>query len=309
MLLKVGTRKSNLALWQTDHIIKKLQQAWPQLECQVQPFVTQGDKIIDKPLPEIGGKGLFTQELEERLYNGSIDIVVHSLKDLPVENPPHLTLGAIVGREDDYQTVCDVLVTNGQWSLENLPHGAKIGTSSLRRQAQLLHHRPDLQIESIRGNVETRIRKVHEGGYDGTVLAGAGLTRLGLEEHICHWLTYKEMLPAPGQGALAVQCRAEDRDTLALLAAIEQPNLRATVTAERIFLHSLEAGCSSPVAAYAKSNNDMIELTGLVASVDGQRVVQLTQLGQHPEQLGRELAIEVLKDGAEEILDTDRTEH
>jgi len=295
--LRIGTRQSRLALWQTEHIIDKLHQAWPELNCEVQRFVTQGDKILDKPLPEIGGKGLFTLELENGLHDGSIDLVVHSLKDLPVENPPHLTLGAIVGRAD----VRDVLIANDRWSLETLPTGAKIGTSSLRRQAQLLQHRPDLRVESIRGNVDTRIRKVHSGDYDGAVLAGAGVTRLALDEHISHWLTYDEMVPAPGQGALAIQCRADDEETLRLLAAIDQADVRAAVNAERTFLHALEGGCSAPVGAYAAWADEVLHLTGLVASVDGQQVIRVEDQGTEPDLLGNQLAEQALMAGAKEL--------
>ena len=295
--LKIGTRQSRLALWQTEHIVEKMQQAWPGLNCQVQRFVTQGDKILDKPLPEIGGKGLFTLELENGLHDGSIDLVVHSLKDLPVENPPNLALGAIVGRAD----VRDVLVANERWSIGTLPTGAKIGTSSLRRQAQLLQHRPDLHVESIRGNVDTRIRKVHSGDYDGAVLAGAGVTRLGLDEHISHWLTCDEMLPAPGQGALAIQCRADDEETLHLLAAIDQADVRAAVQAERTFLHALEGGCSAPVGAYAFWQGEVLHLTGLVSSVDGQQVIRVEGEGRDPDLLGNQLAGQALMAGAKEL--------
>ncbi len=228
----IGSRTSRLAMWQTRHIIDQLQQAWPGLECQVEPFVTKGDKTLDKPLPQIGGKGLFTLELEQALLDGRIDLAVHSLKDLPVEDAAGLTLGAIVGRAD----VRDVLIAAEGVTLGSLALEAVVGTSSLRRQAQLLYARPDLQVRSIRGNVETRIRKVDEGQYDATILAAAGVMRLELERHIAQWLPLDVMLPAPGQGALGVQCRAGDEATLYLLSAVHQADVAAAVTAERSFL-------------------------------------------------------------------------
>ena len=209
----IGSRISRLAMWQTKHIIDQLQQAWPGLDCQVEPFVTKGDKNLDQPLPQIGGKGLFTLELEKALLDGRIHLAVHSLKDLPVEDADGLTLGAIGGRAD----VRDVLIGANGCTLGSLPLEAVVGTSSLRRQAQLLYARPDLQVRSIRGNVETRIRKVQEGQYDATVLAAAGVTRLELDQHISQWLPLDVMLPAPGQGALGIQCRVGDEFTLELL--------------------------------------------------------------------------------------------
>jgi hydroxymethylbilane synthase len=204
MKLTLGSRTSALAMWQSRHVMDTLQTVWPGLECTIEPFVTQGDKTLDRPLPEIGGKGLFTLELENGLREGRIDLAVHSLKDLPVDDAPGLTLGAILGRAD----VRDVLVAKNGQTLDTLPPGAVVGTSSLRRQAQLLARRPELTVRSIRGNVETRIHKALHGDYDATLLAGAGVTRLGLDAHISQWLALDVMLPAPGQGALAVQCRA-----------------------------------------------------------------------------------------------------
>lgn len=268
----IGSRTSRLALWQTQHIIDGLQAAWPGLVCRIEPFVTKGDKTLDQPLPQIGGKGLFTLELEGALRDGRIDLAVHSLKDLPVENAPGLTLGAIVGRAD----VRDVLITHGASSLGALPLEAVVGTSSLRRQAQLLHARPDLRVRSIRGNVETRIRKVQEGQYDATVLAAAGVTRLRLERHIAQWLPLEVMLPAPGQGALGVQCRAEDAATLKLLAAIHEVDVAEAVTAERSFLQHLGGGCATPVAAYAVPGKNGLHMTGLVAALGGGKQIRVS---------------------------------
>lgn len=295
----IGTRTSQLALWQTTHIITQLQQAWPDVTCRSEFFVTQGDKTLDKPLPQIGGKGLFTQELEQALRDGRIHLAVHSLKDLPVEDSPGLTLGAIVGRAD----VRDVLIARDGRTLEQLPQGAIVGTSSLRRQSQLRRLRPDLDVRSIRGNVETRIRKVHEGQYDATILAAAGVTRLELDEHITEWLPLETMLPAPGQGALAVQCRADDTETLRLLAAIHQPEVAAAVTAERAFLHALGGGCATPVAAYAVWENGRLHLIGYVGAVNGMTMVRVHSSGEDPQALGQALAQEAVAEGAAEILD------
>ena len=294
----IGSRTSRLAMWQTRYIIAQLQQAWPGLDYQVEPFVTKGDKTLDQPLPQIGGKGLFTLELEKALLDGRIHLAVHSLKDLPVEDSDGLTLGAIAGRAD----VRDVLITANGGTLGSLALEAVVGTSSLRRQAQLLYARPDLQTRSIRGNVETRIRKVQEGQYDATILAAAGVTRLELDQHISQWLPLDVMLPAPGQGALGVQCRAGDETTLELLSVIHQPNVAAAVTAERSFLHHLGGGCATPVAAYATQEENGLHLTGLVAALSGGKQIHVTGHGADGWELGARLAQEALAQGAGEIL-------
>lgn len=294
----IGSRTSRLAMWQTRHIIDQLQRSWPGLECRVEPFVTKGDKTLDQPLPQIGGKGLFTLELEQALLDGRIDLAVHSLKDLPVEDAEGLVLGAIVGRAD----VRDVLITANGNSLGSLPLEAVVGTSSLRRQAQLLYARPDLRVRSIRGNVETRIRKVREGQYDATILAAAGVMRLELDEHISQWLPLEVMLPAPGQGALGVQCRAGDEATLELLSTIHQPVVAAEVTAERSFLHHLGGGCATPVAAYAIQGKNGLHMSGLVAALSGGKQIQVTGHGTDGRELGARLAQEALDQGAGEIL-------
>jgi hydroxymethylbilane synthase len=298
--LTIGTRGSPLALWQTNHIAGLLAAAWPGLECRTKHFSTAGDRIIDQPLPEIGGKGLFTAELETALLDGAIDLAVHSLKDLPVVDPPGLVLGAIAGRAD----VRDALVARGGGDLNGLPQGAVVGTSSLRRQAQLLAARPDLVIRSIRGNVETRVNKVMQGEYEAGVLALAGLSRLGLEAYVTQILPLEVMLPAPGQGALAVQCRADDILTRRLLAAIDDAGVRTCVTAEREFLNALGGGCATPVAAYARPiAGDMLHLIGLIAAVDGRRIIRLEASGLNPIALCSTLASQALEQGAREILD------
>lgn len=297
--IKIGTRQSQLALWQTNHIISLLQENWPELVCEQVTFVTQGDKTLDRPLPQIGGKGLFTLELEQALFREEIDLAVHSLKDLPVEQPSGLTLGAIIGRAD----VRDVLIAKNGWTLDTLPAGAIVGTSSLRRQAQLIAYRPDLKVESIRGNVETRIRKaLNSSDYNAVILAAAGVTRLGLADMVTQWLPLEIMLPAPGQGALAVQCRANDHHILELLAGIHSPEVNACISAERTFLNTLGGGCATPVAAYAHFQEEIITLTGLVADPDGSLQVKVRQTGRDPEALGKAMAETALARGAHQIL-------
>jgi hydroxymethylbilane synthase len=297
--LILGTRTSNLARWQTARVIDLLQAAWPGLNCESRPFQTQGDKILDKPLPQIGGKGLFTAELERALIEGRIDLAVHSLKDLPTDDTPGLTIGAISDRAD----ARDGLVARHGLTLATLPEGALVGTSSVRRQAQLLAHRPDLRVTSIRGNVETRLRKVlADHLYDATVLAAAGLERLGLTEHVTEWRDWETMLPAPGQGALAVQCRAQDSATLTLLAALDDAAVRTAVTAERTFLNVLESGCSAPVGALATVEGQTITMQALVAAPSGQHLIRVRGQGPDPQQLGQMLAQQAMEQGAGHIL-------
>ena len=293
-----ATRPSKLARWQTKYVMDLLQDAFPDLVCEEVVITTRGDKVLDKPLPEIGGKGLFTQELEAELIAGNVDLAVHSLKDLPIDNSPGLTIGAIPGRADPR----DVIVSPGSFSLGNLPPGSVIGTSSLRRQAQVLHHRPDLQIKSIRGNVETRIRKVTEEQYDATVMAGAGITRLGLDEHIAAWLPFSEMLPAPGQGALGIQFLVDNKEVLAILNKINHLATANSVLAERTFLQELGGGCSVPVGAYARVENETIMINGLVAAVDGSHLIEVIEQGENPQTVGKQLAKKALAQGAAEVL-------
>jgi hydroxymethylbilane synthase len=303
MKLIFATRPSALARWQTGWVIAALQQVWPGLECEERVITTQGDRVLDKPLPEIGGKGLFTLELEAELLSGSVHAAVHSLKDLPVEIPAELTIGCIPARAE----VRDALVSAQGWSLDGLPAKARLGTSSLRRAAQALHRRPDLVIEPLRGNIDTRLRKAREGQYDAILLAGAGLIRMGWEAAVSEWLSLEVMLPAPGQGALAVQCRAGDVETLRMLKALEDPSARAAVTAERAFLQGLGGGCSVPVAAYAqvfpgaRPGDPGCQLTGRVLSPDGRRIVQVEGDGPDPALLGERLAQSALAQGAAEL--------
>jgi len=302
MKLTFATRPSALARWQTQWVISALQGVFPDLVCEQKVITTQGDKVLDKPLPEVGGKGLFTQELENELLTGAVQCAVHSLKDLPVENPNGLTIGSIPVRAD----VRDVLISKEGYTLATLPQNSIVGTSSLRRAAQLLAARPDLKIESLRGNVDTRLRKALAGQYDAIILAGAGVTRLGLGSHVTEWLPLEVMLPAPGQGALAVQCRADDETTLGLLSALEDESTRRAVVAERAFLRGLGGGCAVPIAAYAEAivgtNVPRLRLTGLVISMDGKKSIWVTGEGTDAVQVGNQLAQQAITEGAGEIL-------
>lgn len=303
MKLTFATRPSALARWQTQWVIRTLQNIYPNLECKEKIITTQGDKILDKPLPEIGGKGLFTQELESELFNWNVHCAVHSLKDLPVENPAGLTVGCIPTRAE----VRDALISANGYTLATLPIGASVGTSSLRRAAQILSLRPDIKTQSLRGNVDTRLRKALDGQYDAIILAGAGLARLGLDSHVTEWLSLDVMLPAPGQGALAIQCRADDEVTIALLAKLEDQATRKAVTAERAFLLGLGGGCAVPVAAFATvegQRSQIIQLKGLVISEDGKKAIKVVGEGSDALELGKRLADEALTQGANEILAT-----
>lgn len=310
----LGTRASALARAQTGRVVELLQAAGPGLVCDVTALVTQGDRTqaSGQPLPEIGGKGLFTLELERALLDGEVDLAVHSLKDLPAEAQPGVVVAAVCARED----ARDCLVARDGLMLAELPEGAVVGTSSLRREAQLRALRPDLEIRSIRGNVDTRVRKVRDGDYDAAVLAAAGVERLGLDEAVSEWLAPETMLPAPGQGALAVQCRADDERMLSLLSVIDDPDARATTTAERGFLTALGGGCAAPVAAYARVASRRpsdtvsqgmvsVHMDALVASTDGRDVVRVFGEGA-PDEVGARLAGEALAAGADQILEASR---
>lgn len=289
-----ATRSSALARWQTRYVIQQIQAQWENLICEELEITTKGDRDLATALPEIGGKGLFTYELEQALREGRVQTAVHSLKDLPTEAVPGLTIGAIPQRTD----VRDVLVCPAGFTLEELPSGAVVGTSSNRRQAQVLAYRPDLRIQAIRGNIDTRIRKAQEGLYDAIILAAAGIVRIGLQEHITQYLPLEIMLPAPGQGALAVQCREDDEQTLRLLSAIEHRATRRAVNAERAFLSSLGGGCSLPVGAFAEVHGEEIILQGVVASPDGNQILRLTAMGNDPDQVGQDLARQTFERGA-----------
>lgn len=273
--LVIGTRKSPLALWQSEFIKAELQAAFPGISVELKHVITSGDKNQNStaPIPLIGGKGLFTAELEECLRAREIDLAVHSLKDLPTTLDPHFVVGAIPTRG----FVEDVVISRGGARLAELPQGGTVGTSSVRRSSQILRHRPDLKIQIIRGNVDTRLKKLRaEGGsYDAIVLARAGLARLGLEREITQVLNEEEMLPAPGQGALGIECRSDDAELLAMLAKLHDLSTAAEVTAERAFLQRLGAGCNTPVAARATVSGRALLFRGRCLSPDGTKVIEV----------------------------------
>jgi hydroxymethylbilane synthase len=300
----VGTRASPLAQAQTARVVALLEAAWPGLVVEVRPIVTTGDRTQadGRPLPEIGGKGLFTAELEQALRSGEIDLAVHSLKDLPTEDVDGVVVVAVCERDD----VRDCLVARDGAGLRDLPAGAVVGTSSLRRSAQLRGLKHDLEVTSVRGNVDTRVRKVREGELDAVLLAAAGVRRLGLEDAVTEWFEPETLLPAPGQGALAIQCRAEEAGAVhTLTLEIDDARARVTTTAERSFLSALDAGCTAPVGAYAETTSDGVFLRGLVASLDGREVVRVEGEGE-PEDVGARLAREALAAGAGAILEAIR---
>ena len=302
--LRAGTRSSRLALWQTDFVISRLQERTPGLSVERVTFSTLGDRVTDVALPSIGGKGLFTRELEDALREGAIDFAVHSLKDLPTAQAPGLSLGAILKREDPR----DALVAQAPTTIAALRPGARVGTSSLRRRAQLLARRPDLDIRDLRGNVPTRVDRVVRGDLDAAVLALAGLTRIGLGAHVAGVLEADVMLPAPGQGALAVQMRTGDDHVAAMLASIDDLATRLATTAERALLGRLEGGCQVPVGALATIEDDgVLRLDGLVIDLDGRHHVRQSARASIIDEtaaatLGEQLADSLLARGAGEIL-------
>jgi len=304
MNIRFGTRGSALALWQTNYVMAALTEAHPAVTAAYEIYSTKGDRVIDVPLPQVGGKGLFTAELEAALHAGDIDCAVHSLKDLPTEQPAGLALGAIMPRAD----ARDVLISRSGKSLMDLPHGAVIGTSSHRRGAQFKAIRPDIQLADIRGNVDTRIKKAldPDGPYDAIMLASAGLDRLGFTDVITERLSIDVMLPAPGQGAVAVQMRGGWLG-LANFTALHCTNTALCVTAERAFLAGLGGGCSVPVAAHAIVNGDMVEVTGRVCALDASTVITVTTNGvcgtiEAAEALGLALAEMAIAQGAASLL-------
>ena len=301
--LIIGTRGSKLALWQTNWVKAELERLHPGLQVNLEIISTKGDRVLDVSLPKLGeqGKGLFTKELEEAIRERRVDLAVHSLKDLPTELPADLHIGAISTRED----VRDALVARqGIQGFSDLPHNALVGTSSLRRQAQLRAVRPDLQLEPIRGNVDTRLRKLDEGQFDAIVLAAAGLHRLGFAERITEHLNTQLVLPAVGQGALAIETRSDDAEVNGLVGKLTHEPTRLACQAERAFLKGLGGGCLVPIAAHARIESAALELNGLVASTDGREIVRGTITGdaKDAEALGNQLAQELIAQGADQIL-------
>lgn len=298
--LRIATRKSPLALWQAEHVKARLLALHPQLTITLVPISTQGDKILHQPLAKIGGKGLFVKELENAMLDGRADLAVHSMKDVPVEFPAGLGLAVICERETPF----DALVSNTFASIDQLPAGAVVGTSSQRRQCQLKARRPDLVIRDLRGNVNTRLAKLDAGEYDAIILAAAGLIRLEMSDRIRTLLTPEESLPANGQGAIGVECRTDDSVTRALLAPLEHPATRACVLAERSMNRTLQGGCQVPIGAFATITGDTLHLDGLVGSLDGKTIIRRTIAGpvDQAEQLGQTLAQTLLSLGADRIL-------
>ncbi len=300
--LVVGTRGSQLALWQANHVKSALESKFPYLSVELCIIKTKGDKIQDVPLAKVGGKGLFVKEIEEALLEGRIDVAVHSMKDMPGNIPDGLCIGAIPERESP----ADVLISRDGAPFSKLKKGAKIGTSSLRRGAQLKHARPDIEIVPLRGNLDTRLKKLETEDLDAIVLAAAGVRRLGLEEKITEYLDESVMLPAVGQGALCIEIRENDPDAGPLIAALDHDSTRKVVAGERAFLNRLEGGCQVPIAAHGRLNGDTLELNGLVADLDGSVVFKETVSGpsRDAEKLGVKLAERLLNKGAGPILDT-----
>ena len=298
--VRIATRESRLALWQAHHVAELLRQAHPELVIELVPMTTTGDQVLDRTLSQVGGKGLFVKELEWALLNGDADIAVHSMKDVPNEFPEGLMLTCMLTRAD----ARDAFVSNHFAQFTDLPHGAKVGTASLRRQSQLLAQRPDLQILPLRGNVETRLRKLDEGHYDAIILASAGLDRLALSQRIRERMDVQLSLPAAGQAVVGIECRVDDAVTRALCAAINNTESSTCVRAERAFTARLEGSCQAPIAAYATVQGDDLQLTGLVAAPHGQQVIRQTirGLSNTPETLGDQLATTVLELGAAQLL-------
>ncbi|MCG9731654.1 hydroxymethylbilane synthase [Shewanella sp. Isolate13] len=300
-LIRIATRKSPLAMWQAEFVKAELEKIHEGLTVELLPMSTKGDIILDTPLAKVGGKGLFVKELEVAMLEGQADIAVHSMKDVPVEFPEGLGLEVICEREDPR----DAFVSNTYKTIEELPQGAVVGTSSLRRQCQIRAARPDLVIKDLRGNVGTRLAKLDAGNYDAIILAAAGLKRLKLEERIASFISAEQSLPANGQGAVGIECRTDDARVKALLAPLEHAETRMRVIAERAMNTRLEGGCQVPIGAYAEIDGDTLNLRGLVGNPDGSQIITGTTSGStaDAEKLGVALAEELLSKGAKTILD------
>ncbi len=298
----IGTRGSQLALWQANWVKAELEQMHPGLTVHLTLIKTKGDKILDVPLAKVGGKGLFVKEIEQALLDQQIDLAVHSMKDMPADLPEGLIIGAVPPREDP----TDVLISNNHSDFERLPQGARIGTSSLRRASQLLHRRPDLTIVPLRGNLDTRLKKLSTEQLDAIILAAAGIKRLGLGKRITESLKITTMLPAVGQGALCIETRADDERMGSLIAPLDDHKSHTAVTAERAFLKTLEGGCQVPIAGHATVTGQTITMEGLVASLNGDEIIRETLTGpiEAAEQLGVDLANRIIAKGGRTLLDT-----
>lgn len=299
-IIRIATRKSPLALWQAEFVKAELLKLHPGLQVELVKMVTQGDKILDTPLAKVGGKGLFVKELEVGMLEGEADIAVHSMKDVPVEFPEGLHLAVICEREDPR----DAFVSNNYNSIDELPKGAKVGTSSMRRECQLRANRPDLEILSLRGNVNTRLKKLDDGEYDAIILASAGLKRLGFESRIKHSIDPLVSLPAIGQGAVGIECRSNDKRINNLIAPLNHEETSIRVRAERAMNSRLEGGCQVPIGGYAVIEHGVILLRGLVGKPDGTQIIRgdISGKPEDAEELGTVLADDLLSRGAKEIL-------
>ena len=298
--LKIATRQSPLALWQANYVKDRLQQQYPDLTVELVPMVTKGDVILDSPLAKIGGKGLFVKELENALLNKEADIAVHSMKDVPMQFPEGLGLAVICQREDPR----DAFVSHSYRTFAELPQGAVVGTSSLRRQCQLKALRPDLDIRSLRGNVGTRLSKLDNGDYDAIILASAGLIRLGLADRIASFIDVEQSLPAAGQGAVGIECRTDDAQVQALLAPLADAETTYCVLAERAMNNHLQGGCQVPIGGYAVLQQGQLYLRALVGDIDGSRIIRAEGKSavENAEILGVQIAEQLLAQGADKIL-------
>lgn len=298
--IRIATRQSPLALWQADTVADRLRETHANITVELLKITTKGDRILDTPLSKIGGKGLFIKELEVAMLEGHADIAVHSMKDVTAEMPEGFVLAAVLERGDP----CDALVSNRYTSLDELPHGARIGSSSLRRQCQLRAYRPDFEVSTLRGNVGTRLSKLDAGDFDAIILAAAGLRRLGMEERIAAVLPPEQSLPAVGQGTVGIECRADDAELISLLATLEDPATAVRTRAERALNARLQGSCDVPLAAYAELAGDEIYLRALVGMPDGTEVIRGERRGPvgEAEALGTELGEELLERGADRIL-------
>ncbi len=295
--LRIGTRKSKLALWQANYVKERLEGRGYSVELVL--ITTTGDKILDAPLAKIGGKGLFVKEIEEALLRGDIDLAVHSLKDVPMVLPEGLILGAITEREEPF----DVLISRDGRGLHELPEGAKVGTSSLRRQVQIKRKRPDLKVETLRGNVDTRLRKLEEGLYDAIVLAYAGVKRMGFEERVSEVL--EDFIPAVGQGSLAIEIRQGDQRVYEAIAFLDHRESRIRAECERAFLRELQGGCQVPIGAYAWIEGEKLKLKAFISDLEGKRFLEGVEEGDlhQAEQIGKKLARRLLEEGGKAILE------
>ncbi len=300
-LLRIATRKSALAMWQATHVQSLLEKAYPDLEVQLVPIVTEGDRILDRPLAAIGGKGLFLKELERALLNGEADLAVHSMKDVPAGSTEGLAIDVVLPRANPF----DALVSNSAASVEDLPEGSRVGTSSLRRQCQLLARRPDLQVADLRGNVDTRLRKLDEGKYDAIILACAGLERLGLGHRITEQMSAPVWLPASTQGIICLQTRTDDNDVFSRISFLNDESAHTQARAERTVAALLEGSCQLPLAVYAKLGEEL-DLEAMVGMPDGSSIIRAKQSGSSylPEALGKDVAEQLKRDGAIEIINS-----